>query len=538
MQIRRVRPLEIFEKYENAYKAFNADQISQAIQFTLAVETDLPLISDHILHLQIQSNLGGLMIDLGNHIRDKELILRGKNYIEELLDQDPKDRVMVGQSYNLANGYFSLWTLERSEDLKNGRIDETFLNAKKYYRRALDIAKESKEPIDPQLLSQINTNFGNCLRSIGRFAEAFHYYDEALKYNPNHGEAMAHKAITLRYLSKYAHGYSHKFLLESHRLLKESLDTSMPNDHLRAFQKEYDDLTSLIQKHGEIVPEKHKKIRAKNKFHQFSRDFCVKNQLFLTPATFIGRKNEVVYGDPMFISTMIVPLKGDNTINRYITFLNQIKQDFVLARYFLIQSQYQSTIVDCIDQDVILYDPVDYSIHNSYAQLLKMSLKLTVDTFDKIAQFLREYCNIHTDSLTETNFRNIWKENKGKELIRPEFIQRQNKFILALYDLSLDLQKGGYFEGIYRNRNTITHRFLIVHEMRTPDDNSIVTSRININDLVDLTIKSLNLLKAAIMYLIMFIDIEERKKHDPNKIYAPISSIRISKKYQWKPYNY
>ena len=86
----------------------------------------------------------------------------------------------------------------------------------------------------------------------------------------------------------------------------------------------------------------------------------------------------------MFISTIIVPLNDDITINRYITFLNQIKQDFVLARHFLIQSHYRSDIVDTIDKDVILYDPLDYSIHNAYIQFLKMSLKLTVDTFDKI----------------------------------------------------------------------------------------------------------------------------------------------------------
>jgi len=257
--------------------------------------------------------------------------------------------------------------------------------------------------------------------------------------------------------------------------------------------------------------------------------------LYLTPATFVGKKNEVVQGDPMFISTIIVPLDDDTTINRYITFLNQIKQDFVLARYFLIQSHYRSTVVDTIDQDVVLYDPLDYSIHNAYIQLLKMSLKLTIDTFDKIAQFLREYCNVPVDPKTETNFRNIWTKEKGKILLRPEFEQKQNKLLFALFDLSLDLQKGGYYEKIYDRRNAITHRFLVVHEMMTPDDQTIVSSRISKDDLVDVTITAMKVLRAAVMYLIVFIDTEERKKKDPNKKSMPLFSNRVSESYQWRP---
>ena len=529
--------MKTFEKYNKALEFFNSEDIPHAKALVLEVETELQNISDPVLHTQIQSNLGGLMIDLGTNTHDKDLIYRGKNYVEELVSQNSEDRIQVAENYNLANGYFALWNLESRDHQTRGEIGEKFSLAKKYYRTALDIAKQSKDDIDPQLLAQVNTNLANCLRDMGRFVEAFYYYDEALKINKFRGEAIGNKAITLRYLSPLAYGHSHLFLLESHRLLKESLSTSMPEDLRRAFQKEYDKLTALIEKHGEITPETYKKSEAKSKFHQFSRDFCIRNQLYLTPATFVGKRNEMVYGDPMFISTIIVPLKDDTTINRYITFLNQIKQDFVLARYFLIQSQYRSPVVDTIDRDVILYDPLDYSIHNAYIQLLKMSLKLTVDTFDKIAQFLREYCNVPIDPKTETNFRNIWIKEKGKNLLRPEFAQKQNKFLFALFDLSLDLQKRGYFEKIYDRRNAITHRFLVVHEMMTPDDQTVVSSRISKDELVEVSITAMKMLRAAVMYLIVFVDIEERKKRDPNKKYLPLSSNHVSEKYQWRPYD-
>ena len=197
--------MKIFEKYNKAHEFFNSEDIPHATALVLEIEAELQTISDPVIHLQIQSNLGGLMIDLGKNTRDKKLISRGKNYIEELVSQNSEDRVLVAEYYNLANGYLALWDLESGEYFKKGEIGETFSLAKKYYRTALDIAKKSKDAVDPQLLAQINTNLGNCLRDMGRFVEAFYYYDEALKINKFRGEAIGNKAITLRYLSPLAY---------------------------------------------------------------------------------------------------------------------------------------------------------------------------------------------------------------------------------------------------------------------------------------------------------------------------------------------
>jgi len=73
--------------------------------------------------------------------------------------------------------------------------------------------------------------------------------------------------------------------------------------------------------------------------------------------------------------------------------------------------------------------------------------------------------------------------------------------------------------------------------MMTPDDQTIVTSRISRDELVDVTITAMKLLRAAVMYLIVFVDMEERKKKDPNKKYVQVSSDRVLEKYQWRPYD-
>ena len=104
--------MKIFEKYNKALELFNSEDIIQANALVLEIDSELPTLSDPTLHLQIQSNLGGLMIDLGKYTRDKELITRGKNYVEELVNQKSEDHVSVAENYNLANGYTALWNLE------------------------------------------------------------------------------------------------------------------------------------------------------------------------------------------------------------------------------------------------------------------------------------------------------------------------------------------------------------------------------------------------------------------------------------------
>ena len=349
--------------------------------------------------------------------------------------------------------------------------------------------------------------------------------------------ALGNKAIELQYLAFLAHGHTHLFLLESSRLYKESLKQPITEEARRNFQINFDRVNSIIHKHNEMKPEPHINSDPISQFHQYSRDFCIKHQLYLTPTTFVGKNNEVVFGDPMFISRFIEKLDEEHVVNRHITFLNQIKQDFVLARYLLIQSQYRSSVIDTIDIDVTLFDPLQYSIHSAYIELLKLSLKLTMDTFDRIAQFVREYCGIKKPSPKNTHFRTIWTQSKIDDTLRPEFITRKNVFLLALFDLSIDLRDKGYYREIYEYRNAITHRYLVVHELMTPEDNTEVTSRIRREELVEITITAMQLLRAAIMYLILFVDVEEKKKHKPNERYGPVPMYRVVPDYQWRPHH-
>jgi len=125
--------MKIHEKLEKSRNYFNQENIPKSKKLLLEVENELQEIVTSVYHSQIQANLGCLMIDLGAFTRDKELITRGKIYTEDLVKKGPEDGISVGQYYNLANGYIALWNLESKENLKNGKINENYLNAKKYF---------------------------------------------------------------------------------------------------------------------------------------------------------------------------------------------------------------------------------------------------------------------------------------------------------------------------------------------------------------------------------------------------------------------
>jgi tetratricopeptide (TPR) repeat protein len=287
--------MKIHEKLEKSRDYFNQGDILRSKLTLLEVEKELQTMAKSTYYSQVHANLGSLMIDLGAFTNDEEIILRGKHHTEYPIKTKPESEITIGQYYNLANGYISLWDLAKKESLQNGKIDENYLRAKYYFRKALDLAKKSELSVDHDLLARINTNFGNCLCSVSRRVEAFSYYDVALKFDKKFGMALGNKAIELQYLAFLAHGHTHLFLMESRRLYQEALKQLTPEDAHRNFQNGFDKVNSYILKHNEMKPETHNNSEPISQFHQYSRDFCIKHQLYLTPTTFVGKNNELVF---------------------------------------------------------------------------------------------------------------------------------------------------------------------------------------------------------------------------------------------------
>jgi hypothetical protein len=524
--------IDIKEKLRLASIALDKNDISEVNRFINELENELIIIQDKDLASFIKANLGGLLIDLGSAEKNEPKIIRGISYAEEYSARSPS----VLSFYNTANGFNSLWDLRKTNEFINGRLDNSLEKAKMYFRKAIEISKETSKNYQNDLYEQVLVNYANCFDSVSRSVEAVSQYDNVIKRNNKMGMALGNKGITLIRLAPLSFGFTHTFYLEAYRLLTEALKNPLPLLAKNSFNKNRILVEKIIRKHNGLKPERIQNLKPINEFHVFLREYCHKNDLYLTPTTLIGSKKSAIYGDPMYISKMVAPIADKTKFDRYITFLDQIKQDYILARYLLVQSQYKSEFVDSIDEGVVLYYPLDYSLYSSYIQMLKTSFRLAVDLLDKIASFISDYYQVNSISKTYVNFRNLFSCSQTPYELRSEFAIRKNPYIFALFDLSLDLRKNGDFKYIYERRNALTHRFLVIHDIVINQSTNDDIPREFLEDFIRECINTLQITRAAVMYLIMMVDYEENSSGERGQS-LPITGTLVDGVFRWVPRN-
>lgn len=529
--------MSLEEKTHQAHDALTQNNLPLAKELIEQLEQEILSLDKDNYTIQLAANLGGVMIDYGSWTNDIEIIRRGTQFTLEIVEAYPEEHLLISHFYNLANGYSALRSLVHRKAFDIGAIPEEYLKEKGGYRKAIQVAAK-KELIEHerQILPELLTNYGNMLDSMGRSVEALEFYNRALGIDANKPEALGNKAITLKRLAFNAQGHTHLFIFEAKRLLELALNNAPHSQLKRHLSEHLKQIQESIKDHEEEFSiEQYQTPESISEFQNFLRDFCFRHQLYLTPSTLIGKKEHQFFGDPMFISEMRADLDDTKKFDRYITFFNQIKQDYIFARYLLVQSQYQTNHADVIDKEVDYYYPLDYSLYSSYVEMLKVSYRLAVDTLDKIAFFVKDYCGLKTLSTRDTNFRNVFSTSKHPLELRSELNQKKNNYLFGLLDLALDLKKGGDYSFVYERRNALTHRFLSIHaESIIEDEKDSTLPRIQLNDFLMETIQALQILKAAIIYLLLFVDVNEKNQITAG-LSMPVISTKIKGVLRWKP---
>lgn len=517
-----------------ASRAIDRGDLDEAARIVAETEATITAGTCPPLTPELRGNLGGVVIDLGTCLNDEPMAERGLDYTSQALNaqgENPSEAFL----YNAGNGYSTLWSLRRPRAMQLGCLDPSHVQAKACYRRALDLSKSTLSVQSARKHNQLLVNYANCLDSVGRCVEAIEYYDQAIRRDNRMGEALGNKGIALSSLAFLAHGHTHLFLLEAQRLLNSALQQDLPPGMAQAFGRRREQVQSVIDGHtNKVKPERGVRTKAVSTFHKFLRTFCVQHGLYLTPTTFVDENSALVVGDPLFISEMRAPLDDNDKFDRYITFLDEIKEDYVLARYLLVQSQYRSDLAEAIDQDVSLYYPLNYSVHGAYVQMMKASLRMAMDVLDKIACFVRDYCGVSTPSLTKTSFSNLWHDKPTPLQLRPELASHSNRFLFALFDLSHDLSPGGAYHHLCERRNELTHRFLAVHDMLPSQKGGDYVPRVDVRRFLQECIQAMQVARAAVMYLVLFVDSEEKKAAETG-LHGAIYGVPVDDTFRWIP---
>lgn len=457
---------------------------------------------------------GCFLIDIGATLNKNELVKEGIGLLEEDFETLIKDKKAAPtEYYNLANGYYALSIIKLKNNVDNICFKDTELNvAKKYYRKALEYEIE-----DDFLLSQIYVNLGNCFDQLGRGIDALDCYEKALKLKPEYGMAIGNKGLALYYYSYLVGKNQTTFLVEAYQLISAALKSDIPPEAVPGFTHYIQDIEKMFEdKESLNKPVKRSKIEvnASSDFERFLIDFCINKKLYLNVCDYC-QKCEKAIGDPLFIRKMITPItKGpieEDPFLRLAAYLNQIKQDYVAARFLLVLSQYNDLNIDFVDKDVKIIDTLNYEMHNIYMQLVKLSFKNFYDILDKIAFFINDYLVLKIPDKS-VNFGKIWYLNGKNKTINNKILNTRSNRLNALFDLHKEFEDGDCVE-LKRIRNALTHRFISIRRSTNKGDIESLTEEQFLNRTLELA----ELTRNAIIYLLSFVDEEEHKKEKNSK---------------------
>ena len=475
----------------------------------------------------IKFNKVGFLIDIGFGLKNSKIVKDGIVTGEKLLKDSSYKNQKTNLYYNCANGYVSFYHLEydRERDTKQIVDNKNLQNAKRNFREAI---KEANH-FDSKFRSQLWTNYGNCLDSLGRGVEALYAYDEALKIDPGFQMALGNKAMAMRFFADISGAYREAVYIKSYQMLISVLKN---NDLVKfggiAAKKNFEYETKQIE--GRF---KDKSLLSKNlehpqydisratSFEKFYIEFCSKHKLFLN---FHIHENECEASivDPIFIR-MVIPIDDNETFYNLAKHINQIKEDYAIARLLLVQSQFKRGDFDNISKKTTFVNTKDYSMFNIYIGLLKSAFKEAYNILDKISIFINEYYKLGVKG--KIYYKIIWQygNNKNKWKIRPEIVNSKNISLYALYDIFLDF-KSGYYKRIQDIRNASVHERLVIYDSVLRSwDKKVDKYNIGYETMLSQTIELLQLVKSSIIYLINFVQLEEdKKKKDSTGLIAPM----------------
>lgn len=316
-----------------------------------------------------------------------------------------------------------------------------------------------------------------------------------------------------------------------------------------------------------------------NKTEERYRNWCLENNLFINPLNDLGQFPTIAKDD-LHLPPMTTKLDEGP---KYHGLFNQMKQEFVSARYLFYEG-INGDEVHFSDKDVYLANTLDYPSYCLAVEKVKLAFRSFYSILDKVSFFLNDYLKIEMN-VRDVNFRTIWYEKKKdknqvrkifstsdnifvrvlfsvlkfiwpkrkeeKPPLRNHFQNKENRFLRGLFWLSKDLfeEKFLFSDSLEPDaqelsviRNRLEHRYLKVHEFgpikrsnKKPDFmDDVLAYSLGRFDLIKKTERMLKLSRAAIIYLVLAVHLEERKngKEDTGKLAMPMDIYEVDD--EWK----
>lgn len=402
--------------------------------------------------------------------------------------------------------------------------------------------------------AQILTNLGNQLNSAGRLVEASEYWNRAISERPEFAMALANRGYGW---FEYARAYyvpRHQtvFLYRAHRSLSAALAkdadwASAPDSARKFFIELHAKIANMIDvAQLEIGLKLDGYGLGRSRGERAYRQWALNNVLFLNPLNDLGN-DDIAAEDALVLPSYRTRLDDGPTL---IGFFNQMKQEFISARWLLFEGVNSET-AHFSDKNKRLHDTLDDPSYSLSVEKTKLAFRSAYSLLDKLAFFLNDYLKLGI-SLSAVSFRSLWFVKRGSTELKPVFTQSKNWPLRGLYWLAKDFVEDDFQSAsepdardVAKIRNHLEHRYLKVHDRdpvfssSTPD---IYPDRLAFSvERFELEAKALRVLKlarAAMIHLCLSMHREETiRVKDENGFAMPMTlpPLRESRQRYRKP---
>lgn len=432
--------------------------------------------------------------------------------------------------YYLGTGYGILADYQRKSQEESTKSRKWSLY---YMRKALALLEQMK--YEQPLLIFVYTNYANGLDACGRVIEALRIYRKAIALNSNFGMAIGNYGRALKFYANLVNdiGHSNDLHCFAYQAIKRAVRIQDPNMHEDAVAY----FNKVISEY-EKLPEK-EYLEATIAFDGYNlgedeerkyRLWCLNNHLFLNPLNDLIETESAFAHDPLTITQYTeyvnrdeLDLKSNNEPPKWFSMLNQLKEEYIFARFLCYEGIEKKRELHYADKEVKLslssYDYINYSIR---LEQLKTAFKNLFSMFDQIAFVINEFWNLgfgerQADAAHVFTCKNYPADNVALEALLWGYCEFCERYGNADSPSEKEIKT---------LRNALEHKFLKVHEysyngkLEIKDDKFYHISE---EELQKQTIHIMELAREWIMELVYAIGIEENKNSNgENAVHMPI----------------
>jgi tetratricopeptide (TPR) repeat protein len=502
-------------------------RLSHAERYTDVIASVRARLAGSPDNIEVTTVAVAFLIDAGNCLGDLSAIVEARQVIQGLIARSSPDaRFIASQKYYLSNTFAS---------------ERRILHARGEHDKAQEAVTEQKQLLQELLLQEgklsvdlrvrVHTNCANALDEGGRTVEAIDHFVQAWSLDRNHMLAKGNCGVALVRLARIGGNHAMRNRDAGLRLLEEAC--AAPREILRYASPSA--VTHLEEQLGVSRREIDQRVKDASttledwRIHRQEAHgtpkcaphlkLVLKDRLLLSLNQFPLASEEEAVDDLMFgqLSSGI-----DEESVRWsveiIHRLNVLKEEFVSARYLYYLSAEEPAPNLVAAEAATRYADPGYATEFSIASgMLKASFRTAVDILDKVAFFLATYLKLgHRDN--RIYFRTVWylncDEKRGEHPLVTE-TKKRNTWLRALNELQGDWFADRFPGPFQEIRHIGTHRGLILSSgddggLAPPGARSVDEHRAD-------TLLMLRCVKAALIYLVLFIDHEESKRSHGDK---------------------